>query len=114
MVDVKVEFKGDAEMLKALAEYAKTCGLDSSLDELIENSTKANIRHVVTLVGGLAVIARAVATFQGEHKSQIEIITPGGTLKSQNYTAEELGKIFGSARTNIFINPVSSSQASKP
>jgi hypothetical protein len=114
MNEVKVEFKGDAEMLEALAEYAKKCGLDASLDELIQNSKKASLRHVLTLVGALAAIAQAVARFQGEHKSQIEIVTPRGTLKSQNYTAEDLAKIFNTARTNVFINPVSSSQAPKP
>lgn len=40
MNDIKLEFRGDAELLKAFAEHSKKHGLAVTLDELLLNSKK--------------------------------------------------------------------------
>lgn len=113
-MSVKIEFKGDRELLLALTELAKECGLDARFDELLLNSKKSGLAYAVALAGSVAIIAQAIAKFQEAHKCQIEIVTPSGTLKEQNYSAKDLITILPSVRTNIFINPTPSTQVSKP
>jgi hypothetical protein len=114
MSDIKVEFRGDVELLKAFAEHARKHGLAVTLDELLLNSKKGGVASIVILIGGLATIATAVARFQEAHKTQIEITTPAGTFKEQNYTVDDLEKILPSIKTNIFIRPDASDQPPKP
>jgi len=114
MNDIKLEFRGDAELLKAFAEHSKKHGLAVTLDELLLNSKKGGLASIVILVGGLATIATAVARFQEAHKTQIEITTPSGTFKEQNYTIGDLERILPSIKTNVFMHPAASDQPPRP
>jgi len=113
-MNVKIDLRGDKELLVALTEFAKENGLDARFSELLLNSKKSGLAYAVALAGSVAITAQAIAKFQEAHKCQIEIVTPNGTFNEQNYSAEDLIKILPSVRINIFIHLIASTQVPKP
>lgn len=111
METVKIEFGGDIETLMELEKFAKENGLETHLDELIQNSKTSQKAFVLALVGGIATISGHVAEFQKQSKKHLQIVTPSGTIITENYTAEELTKIFPSYKSNIFIKQTPESKS---
>ncbi len=114
IAECKIEFRGDKELLLALTEYAKGRGLDVSFNELLLNSKKSGVAYAAAIAGSIAITAQAIAEFQKGHKCQIEVVTPSGSFKEQNYSAEDLIRILPSVRTNIFVHTNGSPQVPQP
>jgi hypothetical protein len=112
MNTIEVRLNGHPNDTSELVRIARAAGLEVSSHRLILNSATAPPAEVVVIVGLIAAVARCVNTFLRERKRRLEIIRPDEKIYAENYSVEELTKVF-EAGGHIGIKKLKTTQRKK-